>query len=76
MSLETIDSADVFVPTDKGNDELKYGSTRLSVAALELLVLFDGKRTLTEVIESAKGYSAEELRNTPCLLYTSPSPRD
>lgn len=64
MSLEAMDSTDVFVPTEKGSDELKYGSTRLSVAALELLVLFDGKRTLAEVIEAAKGGSPEEFHKT------------
>ncbi|OGT81112.1 MAG: hypothetical protein A3H91_09015 [Gammaproteobacteria bacterium RIFCSPLOWO2_02_FULL_61_13] len=64
MNLEAVDPADVFVTSDKGNDELKYGSTRLSVAALELLVLFDGKKSLGEVIESAKGYTPEELRDT------------
>ena len=55
---------DIFVPTEKGEDELKTGSTRLTVAALELLVLLDGKRSLAKVIEDAKGYSPDELRQT------------
>jgi two-component system OmpR family response regulator len=53
MSIDQIDTQDVFVPTDKGNDELKAGSTRLSPAALELLVLFDGKLNLGEVLARA-----------------------
>ena len=68
MSLQAVDPADVFVASEKGNDELKYGSTRLSVAALELLVLFDGKKSLSEVIASAKGYTPEELRDTAQTL--------
>jgi two-component system, OmpR family, response regulator len=64
MSLEAVDPADIFAPTEKGSDELKYGSTRLPLAALELLVLFDGKKNLAKIIESAKGYSPEEFRNT------------
>lgn len=63
-----VDSRDVFVPSEKGSDELKYGSTRLSVAALELLVLFDGKKTLAEVIANAKGYPPEEFRKTAQFL--------
>ena len=50
MSIDHVDTQDVFVPSDKGNDELKGGSTRLSAAALELLVLFDGKLNLGEAI--------------------------
>lgn len=50
MSIDHIDTQDVFVPSDKGNDELKGGSTRLSASALELLVLFDGKLNLGEAI--------------------------
>jgi len=59
-----IDSRDVFALTEKGGDELKYGSTRLSLGALELLVLFDGKKNFTEVTRSVKAYSAEELIKT------------
>lgn len=59
--LPSIDSGDVFALTEKGGDELKYGSTRLSVGALELLVLFDGKKNFAEVARSVKGHSAEEL---------------
>ena len=53
MSIDHIDTQDVFVPTDKGSDELKGGSTRLPPDALELLVLFDGKLNLGEVIAKA-----------------------
>ena len=64
MSLETVYSDEIFVSSEKGQDELKHGSTRLSVVALALLVLFDGKRSLAEVIESFKGYAPEELIQT------------
>ena len=50
MTIDRIDTLDVFKPSDKGDDELKAGSTRLSAQALELLVLFDGKRNLGEVL--------------------------
>ena len=53
MSLDHVDTQDVFVPTDKGNEQLKGGSTHLSAAPLELLVLFDGKSNLGEVITKA-----------------------
>lgn len=53
MSLDQIDTQDVFVPSSRGEDELKGGSTLLSTVALELLVLFDGKRNLGEVIAKA-----------------------
>ncbi len=50
MGLDRIDTQDFFIPSSKGEDELKGGSTRLSSVALELLVLFDGKLNLGEVI--------------------------
>lgn len=53
MSIERIDTQDVFVPTQQADEELKGGSTLLSPAALELLVLFDGKANLGEVITHA-----------------------
>ena len=49
MSLDRVETQDVFIPTDKGSDELKSGSTTLSRAALAMLVLFDGKANLGEV---------------------------
>lgn len=66
--LPSIDSGDVFALTEKGGDQLKYGSTRLSVAALELLVLFDGKKNFAEAIRSVNGCSAEELLKTAQTL--------
>lgn len=68
MSLETIDPNDVFVPTDAGNDQLHSASTPLSAAALALLVLFDGKKNLTQVIQDAKGLAPEEIRRTAQVL--------
>src|SRR3954463_15428795 len=50
MSLDRIDTQDIFIPTSKGEEELKAGSTTLSAAALELLVLFDGRLNLGEII--------------------------
>ena len=45
MSMEEriqIRDLDVYAVTDKGDEVLKRGSTTLSQAALELLVLLDG----------------------------------
>lgn len=50
MSLDQVETQDVFAPTQKADDELKGGSTQLSVAALQLLVLFDAQANLGEVI--------------------------
>lgn len=63
MPLDRIDTLDVFAPTSKGDDELKGGSTRLSAQALELLVLFDGKRNLGEVL-SKLGRDHSAMRET------------
>jgi len=72
MSIDQVDTQDVFVPTDKGSDELKAGSTRLSPAALKLLVLFDGKLNLGEVLARAgqlPGATAEaDARRTAQML--------
>ena len=68
MSLDQVDTQDVFIPTQKGNDELTGGSTRLSTVALELLVLFDGKHNLGEVAVRIKNIPAEEIRSTAQAL--------
>ena len=59
---------DVFAVTEKGNEELKSGSTELSQAALELLVLLDGKSSITQITERTKALSSEEIRQTAQLL--------
>ena len=59
-----VDSSDIFVVSESGRDELKYGSTRLPLVALELLVLFDGKKTLAQVMEGIKGLPTDELLKT------------
>ena len=50
MTVEKVDRHDVFVPTDKGSDELKGGATQLPASRIELLVMLDGKATLAEII--------------------------
>lgn len=59
---------DVYAVADKGNEELKGGSTELSQTALELLVLLDGKASLAEVSERTKVLSIEEIRETAQVL--------
>ena len=43
MDLEDTDNLTIFAPTEKGKKALKVGSTNLSVIAIELMVMFDGK---------------------------------
>ncbi|TSA12405.1 MAG: response regulator [Betaproteobacteria bacterium] len=67
MSMEEriqIRDLDVYAVTDKGDEELKRGSTTLSQAALELLVLLDGKSSFAEIGEKSRVLSAEEIRRT------------
>jgi len=59
---------DVYAVADKGTEELKGGSTELSRAALELLVLLDGKTSMAEIAERTKVLSAEEIRQTAQML--------
>ena len=59
---------DVYAVADKGNEELKGGSTELSHAALELLVLLDGKTSIAEVAQRTKVLTTEEIRNTAQML--------
>jgi len=63
-----IRDSDVFAVSDDGNQELRRGSTVLSQAALELMVLLDGKTSLAEIAERTKVLSAEEIRKTAQLL--------
>jgi two-component system, OmpR family, response regulator len=71
MSMEEriqIRERDVYAVTDKGDEELKSGSTELSHAALELLVLLDGKSSIAGITQRTKALSAEEIRQTAQLL--------
>ena len=71
MSMEEriqIRDLDIYTVADKGNEELKGGSTDLSQAALELLVQLDGKASIAEIAGRSKGRSAEEVRQTAQVL--------
>ena len=71
MSMEEriqIHDLDVYAVADKGNEELKSGSTELSQAALELLVLLDGKTSIAELAQRTKVLSADEIRQTAQML--------
>ncbi len=71
MSMEErvqIHDVDVYAVADKGNEELKSGSTELSQAALELLVLLDGKTSIAEIAQRTKVLSADEIRQTAQML--------
>jgi two-component system OmpR family response regulator len=57
-----IRDADVYAVADKGNEELKSGKTEFSHAALELLVLLDGKSSFAEIAQRTKALSAGEIR--------------
>jgi two-component system OmpR family response regulator len=52
---------DVYVVTDKGEAELKGGSTSLESKELELLVLVDGRANVGEIAARAKSLSGEEV---------------
>jgi len=84
MSMEEriqIRDSDVFAVTDEGNQELKRGSTDLSKAALELMVLLDGKSSIAEISARTKDLPAETIRQTAQMLaqggyITKPFDRD
>lgn len=59
---------DIFAVTDKGDEELKRGSTDLSNSALELLVLLDGKSSIDEIVQRTTVLSSEEIRQTAQML--------
>jgi len=59
---------DVYAVTEKGDEELKRGSTGLSHAAIQLLVLLDGKSNIAEITQRSKSLSAEEIRQTAQTL--------
>lgn len=53
---------DVYAVADRGNEELKGGKTELSRAALELLVLLDGKSNFAEIAQRTKALSLGEIK--------------
>ncbi len=59
---------DVYAVADKGEEELKRGSTNLSHAALELLVLLDGNTSIAGIAQRTTVLSAEEIRQTAQIL--------
>ena len=63
-----IHDPDIYAVSETGDEELKRGSTDLSQAALELLVLLDGKSSIAEIIERTKVLTAEEIRQTAQML--------
>jgi len=66
-----VGSKDVYALTGRGSHELRESGTRLSAAELELLVLIDGKATVTQIEHSAEGQSPEQVRATLGKLYRS-----
>jgi two-component system OmpR family response regulator len=63
-----IRDADVYAVTDKGDEELKRGSTDLSRLALEMLVLLDGKSSIADIIGRTKVLTADQIRQTAQML--------
>ncbi len=61
MSLEDTDNMTIFSPTEKGKKELKAGSTNLSVIALELMVMFDGKLPMSAIAKRVPGARPGEV---------------
>lgn len=71
MSMEEripIRELDVYAVSDKGNEELKRGSTELSHPALEVLVLLDGKSSFAAIAQGITALSLEEILRTAQLL--------
>ncbi|MHB8666136.1 MAG: response regulator transcription factor [Burkholderiales bacterium] len=63
-----IRDADVYAIAESGNEELTSGKTALSRAALELLVLLDGKSSFAEIAQRTKALAAEDIRQTAQML--------
>lgn len=71
MSMEEriqIRELDVYAVTEKGDEELKRGTTELSRAALELLVLLDGKSSFADIAQRSNALTADEIQQTAQLL--------
>lgn len=59
---------DVYAVAERGEEELKRGSTNLSHAALELLVSLDGKSSFAEIAQRTKALTPELIRQTAQML--------
>ena len=68
MTVEKVDRHDVFVPTDRGSEELKSGSTQLPASRIELLVMLDGKATLAEIIARFPERKADDILRDAQIL--------
>ncbi len=68
MTVEKVDRHDVFVPTDKGSDELKGGATQLPASRIELLVMLDGKATLAEIIARFSNRKPDDILRDAQIL--------
>lgn len=63
-----IHDLDIYAVSDKGEAELKHAATELSHAALELLVLLDGKSTIADITQRTKALAPDEIRRTAQTL--------
>ena len=61
MDHEDTDNLTIYAPTDKGKAGLKAGSTRLSPIALELMVMFDGRSSMSEIVKRMTGARPGEI---------------
>jgi CheY-like chemotaxis protein len=62
--LPEFKDSDVFAPTQGGRAELLGSQTGLAREALKVLVLVDGKASVTQVVRSTPGMSPEAVRAT------------
>lgn len=62
---------DVYALTDKGNAELKAAGTSLSAAELQVLVLIDGRSTLAQVAQNARGLAPAAVNEIARKLFGS-----
>jgi len=62
---------DVYALTDKGNAELKASGTSLSAAELQVLVLIDGRSTLAQVAQNARGLAPGAVKEIARKLFGS-----
>jgi two-component system, OmpR family, response regulator len=62
MSLEHTDILDIYGVTPAGTAELRSGSTTLSVEALRMMVMFDGKSSVGEIARRANGPTSAQIQ--------------
>ena len=63
MSLEVTDILDIYAVTAKGTEQLRSGSTSLPVAAIELMVMFDGRSSISEIAHRAGGLPGSTIQD-------------